>query len=366
MDIDSFDFDLFKRRILSFITAMRVDDEGTRYRYSRSCGQATLYASAYACMTLSLLGELENLSEAQRLSWISYFDGFQSREDGLFYDPVVDSSLFRSADWWGARHLTLHMINAYTQLGAMPKYPFNFLRAYYNKSFIASWIRAIDWSVAVPSANDVDNQIMNIGCLLQYQRDAWGDGDAAKAVEFLQELLAEHVSQATGMWGGYDSANRNQRSRMVQFAYHLFVFLLYDGVRVESVGKIISNALSTQNSLGGFGVKLNSSACEDIDSIDLLIRFAPLASDARQAVDNALRRAWKWVLANQLDDGGFVFRLFESFSYGHRETSAGANEGAMLPTWFRTLSLAYLAHYFKRRYDFQIISNPGYEFLTKF
>jgi hypothetical protein len=104
--------------------------------------------------------------------------------------------------------------------------------------------------------------------------------------------------------------------------------------------------LATQNRLGGFGVKLNSSACEDIDSIDILIRLSPLVPDRKVEIDAAMRKALHWVLCNQVGDGGFVFRLGEPLVYGHLETSSNKNQGAMFPPWFRTLSLAYLARHF--------------------
>ena len=47
-------------------------------------------------------------------------------------------------------------------------------------------------------------------------------------------------------------------------------------------------------------------------------------------------------MANQNPDGGYVFMRDVGFSYGHGLMSSGKNVSAMFPTWFRTLSLAYL------------------------
>ncbi len=60
-------------------------------------------------MTLSLLGDLENLPREMKYDWCQYFDSFQSADDGLFYDPLLDSTLYRTSDWWGSRHLALQM-----------------------------------------------------------------------------------------------------------------------------------------------------------------------------------------------------------------------------------------------------------------
>jgi hypothetical protein len=64
--------------------------------------------------------------------------------------------------------------------------------------------------------------------------------------------------------------------------------------------------------------KTLSIACENIDSIDILCRLAATVPDRRAEIDEALRKAVSWVLCNQVDDGGFVFRLYEPFTYGHR------------------------------------------------
>ncbi|MEB3147575.1 MAG: hypothetical protein VKL60_00955 [Sphaerospermopsis sp.] len=118
--------------------------------------------------------------------------------------------------------------------------------------------------------------------------------------------------------------------------------------------------MSTQNKFGGFGVKLNSSACEDIDSIDLLCRLAHLVPSRKQEIDSSLKLAFRWVLCNQVADGGFVFRLHEPFVYGHEQMTSQSNKGSMFATWFRILSLAYLARYFESS-PFYINYAPGLE-----
>lgn len=84
--------------------------------------------------------------------------------------------------------------------------------------------------------------------------------------------------------------------------------------------------------------------------------------DLGRIIHLSLRRAFIWVLANQVNDGGFVFRLYESFRYGSDNTSSKSNEGAMLPTWFRTLSLTYLARFLNTESGFVLTRCPGYEF----
>lgn len=357
---DSFDCHLVRRRVSGFLDTMKCDATVSfRYKYSALADRPTLYASAYACMTLSLLGLLDELPDESKKEWLAYFDSFQNEQDGLFYDPVVDGDAFRRFDWWGARHLALHMIAAYTALGGRPKFRFAFLDEY-DPGNIRGWLDRFNWNTPFSHAEDIDNKIMNIGCLLQYQRDVWEDKQAEASVEFLQQYLAERVNPETGMWGRYEYDDPSERSRMVQFAYHLFPLYFYDGIAIDAPAKVVDQVLATQNELGGFGVDVNSSACEDIDSIDILVRLAPCVPERKDDIDQALRSALEWVLCNQVDDGGFVFRLYEPLTYGHKEMASASNSGAMFPTWFRTLSLAYLAKHFALG-GFQIRRAPGLE-----
>ena len=359
----NFDLSQLRVAVQEFVDGLRADESGCHYRYAASCRVATLYASAYACMTYSLLGVLVKLGTAQKKRWLEYFDSFQSQADGLFYDSATTNEIFPDTDWWGARHLALHMINAYTDLGERPRYPFKFLSPYYDVDVIRGWLDAQEWDTNTIGLGDLDNRIMNIGCLLQFQRDQWVDAAAGDAVEYLKGYLLQKINPATGLWGGFNVDDPGQRSRMVQFAYHLFPLYFYDGFFGFDHERIVELVLRTQNPLGGFGVAPNSSACEDIESIDILIRLAPRVSEQRgKEIEIALVKAWQWVLCNQGADGGFVFRLFEPFAYGHEATSSAKNEGAMLPTWFRTLSLVYLSRHFSASHSMLITRCPGYEF----
>lgn len=341
IEVDSFDFDKFKNRILKFVRLMKCDMSPFAYHYSASSTEPTLYSSAYACMTLGLLGELDKLGVDKKIAWNEYFDSFQSPQDGLFYDPTVQNEIFNDTDWWGARHLALHMISAYTDLGARPRYMFKFLEEYYFPGTISRWLDNFDWHGISLGAGDVDNKIMNIGGLLQYQRDYWDDIRASTAVEELKFYLRKKINETNGIWGCDDLGDSRQRSRMVQFAYHIFPIFFYDGDYSFDFIKITPIVLATQNAYGGYGVMPNSSACEDIDSLDLLLNFIPkLDQKLKTAAMLSIKRGLNWVLLNQMNDGGFVFRLFSKFVYGHDQMHSVSNHGAFFPTWFRLLSIS--------------------------
>lgn len=351
-----------KRRVLGFVERCHAPEvHFAAYRYSQNTTVPTLYGSAYAAMIFSLLGEMPGLPEERRKEWVAYFDERQDAATGLFIDPVLDGEGFRIYDWWGARHLALHMVTAYNALGARTRYPFHFVREYYDTRRLRDWLDGFAWHGEISHAIDIDNRIMNVGCLMQYQRDFWDDAEAGAAVAFLQEYLAERINPVTGMWGGGDLTNPDVLSRVAQFAYHLFPLFFYDSIPLRHPEAIVRHVLRTQNESGGYGVPANSSACEDIDSIELLVRLADQVPQMKAEVDASLAKGLKWVMSNQMADGGFVFRQYEPFTYGHREMHSGSNIGAMFPTWFRTLSIALLARHMSID-GFTMRRAPGMEY----
>lgn len=360
---EQFNAELFRDNIVDFIYSNQINQKHFLYLYSFNCTKPTLYASSYALMTLGLLGEIKKLSESKKEEWRQYFDFYQNGDDGLFYDPAVHNIIFDNSDWWGARHLALHMISAYTHLDYRPKHQFKFLEKYYQPKAIQNWLDQYDWDTDSIGQMDADNKIMNIGCLLQYQRDFWNDIEAGKAVDFLKKYLRERINKTTGMWGNFNFNDNFQRSRMIQFAYHLFQIFFYDNDYNFDSQKIVKIALLTKNKVYGFGPNINSSACEDIDSIDIMIRLHKnLPPEMKFEVKDTITKAFNWVLLNQVKDGGFVFKLEEPFRYGSNETMSKKNVGAMMPTWFRTLSIVYMAKFLKIENQFLITNCPGYEF----
>ena len=65
-EVENFNFIDFKLKILNFIKSLQFGDEQFMFRYSLSVTKPTLYASVYALMTLSLLGEINKLSDQQK------------------------------------------------------------------------------------------------------------------------------------------------------------------------------------------------------------------------------------------------------------------------------------------------------------
>jgi hypothetical protein len=347
---------------LSFVEKMRIKTGNFGcFTYSVSCKEPLLYASIYACLTRYLYRDLGGLSEKNRQDWINYIQNGQA-EDGLFKDPAVKNQLAETEDWWGWRHLTLHAIMALTALNATAKRRFIFLDKFRSNGSMAKWIQSRNW---LENPANVSNEIQNCGALLQYARDFHGQQWTNDALNELFESLDRLQDSQTGLW-----VNRFDTSALlsvgVQTGYHIWLLYFYDHRPIRNKERIIDNCLKTQNKLGGFGPFLNSSACEDIDSIDPLARLFFLTSHRRTTIQCVMQHALAWIFAGMNKDGGFVFRRNEPFVYGHEKMFSGVNESALFPTWFRTLSLAYLSKVLPEsnvgRFDWQFLKCPGYQF----
>lgn len=352
-------YEEIKEQTLAFVASQKAGSHPAEYKYCNSCSMPNIYASAYACMMRSLYDDLKNLSDRDKQEWIEYFNAFQSQDDGLFRDPVIVNDIFEKEDWWGARHLACHLIAAYTDLGGKPKHDFYFLEPFYEPHYVVDWLESRDW---VARFDFVGNEVMNYGVLLQYSRDFFSNGDAGAGLKTMKEWLVKHIDANSGLWGQGPFDTPAKLSQGVQGAYHIYPLFFYDKDTIPYMEKIIDNVLHTQNKLGGFGVSLNSSACEDIDSIEPLIRFSEVTDYRKMEIDKALWKAFPWVLSNMNNDGGFVFRRNEGFVYGHPQMSSVANESSMFATWFRTLCLAYLVKYLERENGYCINRCPGYTY----
>jgi hypothetical protein len=323
-------------------------------------------------MTRSLYSDLDALSDSQRQAWADYFNRHQDA-DGLYRDPVIFGQGWYKGDpfWCGRPHLTCHVIVALTCLGGVAAKPFAVVKEFSDADKLARWMESRDWGERVGWSG---NEIMNLGTLLQYARDFHRDEPAGKAVTVMLDWLDTHwVNPKTGVWGTLDISDPVKRSHAVQAAYHWWPLYFYEARKPPYIPQALDTILATQNPMGGFGWGVHnttdpftSSACEDIDSIDPLVRLSSLTDYRKEDVRSALRRALPWVLKNQVSDGGFVFMLDRPFQYGHPELHGEKNRGAMFPTWFRTLCIAILGRGLRDspvgKYPWHFCRCPGYQF----
>lgn len=347
--------------VLDFLKSCTISNGSVVYtpRIKQGC----LYNDIYALLLMGLLHN-KGSKDAKICDSLIRKILLSPNADGLFRDKTINNEIAEAEDWWGWRHLTVHAINALAIFDAKAKKPFRILEPLYGKGKAENWISSLDWA---NNACNESNKIMNYGVMLQYDRDFHRIKEAGKALDEIFEWLDLNQDPKTGLWSNGSFQTPYEISIGVQTAYHIWILYFYDKHPIQYIEQCIDSCLKTQNKLGGFGVSLNSSACEDIDSIDPLCRFYFMTDYRKKDIEKALQKAIPWILANQNEDGGFVFKRFESFRYGHELMTTKTDESGMFPTWFRTLSLAYISkvipkHSLFAKIDFQFSSCPGYQF----
>jgi len=276
--------------------------------------------------------------------------------------------------WCGRPHLACHVVTALACLGGVAAKKLRWLDRWRNPDVLVRWLESRDWGQGVAWTG---NEIMNVGTLLQYSRDFHNDQEAGRSVQVLLEWLStNHINPESGLWGDIDTKVPIRRSHAVQAAYHWWTLYFYDRYPVPFMERAIDSVLATQNPLGGFGwgvhnpqEPFNSSACEDIDSIDPLCRMSALTEYRRNDVHEALAKAADWVLTNRMPDGGFVFMRDIPFEYGHPQLHGPRNTGAMFPTWFRMLSLALIGKTLPEhplaQVQWNFVECPGFQFYER-
>ena len=362
-----------RAKTLAYVERMRwTDGPYGAYRYAVGVPKPTLYSSTYAAMIRHLYRDLDSLSSAHRREWIDYLQLHQD-DDGLFRDPAIfDQGWYKDdPEWCGRRHLTCHVVTALACLGAVADRPMRFLEPFLDLKGLVRWMESRRWQ---DRPDFVGNEVLNVGTLLQYARDFQKDPRCGVTVKtMLDWMTSHHMNSASGLWGGLDLNDPKELSRAVQGAYHFWLLYFYDGIEIPHADRAVDHLLRTQNAAGGFGQgvhnpgnPLNSSACEDIDSIDPLARLMTARSYRRDDIRKTLRRALTHILRNQNPDGGFVFMRDVAFEYGHPLMASGVNVSAMFPTWFRTLTLAYLGKVLPESivgsFDWQFSGCPGLQF----
>jgi len=358
----SWSYDAEKARLLACLEKRRAG--AFTYTFSISASVPTVYSSAYACMILGLVGELETLSAKDRRKWADYFDSFQSEKDGFFRDPALMDGGFESGGaWgggWGMWHLAAHLAIVYGRLGFRPKHRLTFLDPFFDPAHLETWLGRFDFSANVWSQS---NHIMNLYSLLEFARDFMGETRAGPPLERIAEWLLERQNAATGMWHTYDASAYPNLGDAIRGAYHFFPLFSYENRSVPFRERVIDAVLSSQNSWGAFeNEKCPAGACEDIDAVEPLVRFSRMTGYRREEALLSARRSLVWVFSCRNADGGYESSPENGCAYGgHPFTSSAPGESNLFATWFRTLTIAYLADFTGLPNGYQVGRFPGYE-----
>lgn len=336
-EITPLSLERIRRGALEFAANLRHSSSGQQqYVYKSGAPKPILYASIYALLIRHLLGELRNMSTTQKDNWASYINSYQGA-DGMYRDPVIANTIAESEDWWGWRHLTLHALMALSALGSKPRYYLEFVSLIDTASKARNWLSSLDWGARTSFTS---NTVQNFCAAMQYARDFQGADHLEAPVKEILAGLRERCCPATGLWGNGIDDPRAALSEGVQAGYHFWLLFWYDRMDVPFPEKAFDSILRLQNRLGGFGLThVNTSACQDIDGLDPLVRLA-FSLKKEEQIHATVRRSLEWIASNFNDDGGAVFQRYASFVYGHELMSSKPNESTLFSTWFRLLSIA--------------------------
>ena len=209
------------------------------------------------------------------------------------------------------------------------------------------------------------NYFMNLYTALQYSRDWMNDTRAGAAIEVMAEWLLGCQSPESGLWHRRKIEDMSVADRLsaVRGAYHFYPLFEYDKIEVPHRERVIDFILPLQNRWGAFAQEEScSGACEEIDALEPLIRFANETGYRTVDVKAVVMRSLIWCLSARCQDGGFSFYPCAGQAYGgHPLTTNLTGESSLFATWFRTLTLAYQLRYLGIPNSFEIGRYPGYE-----
>jgi hypothetical protein len=340
--------------VLNYIENCRIQP-GTWQFASTAGGPETLYGSCFAVMLRHYIGDLDSLSQFEKDSWAEYINSWQDAKTGYYRGPELAENrltLKKHSLEHLTQHLTIHVLPALNLLGHQPVYPLSFAHPFADTDYLSKWVKQRDWRDAWLEGNN----LIIAGQLLIYLRDVENISSADSALQYYFDWLDEQVDPQTGFWGsnGYCSA-----LEALYGGYHQLLIYYYENHPIKYPEKMVDLALSLQHPNGSFNPAGNSGACEDVDTIDILVNLYKMFDYKRPQIRRALRKGAEYVLSMLQPDGGFIFRKDRQFMHmGIQDTYSKANVSNLFPTWFRLHTFALIGEV--------ITDDPLFEWPWKF
>lgn len=301
-------------------------------------GTTTLYGTCYAWLALYYLGKDHYLSKEVFCKFVS---SYQDSETGLFEGPELREYEIIQGIMHDRHHLMLHQTcSAVLPLIQLLNIEPIYIKTAYkfcNSDFLIEWLNKIDWKNAWFEGNN----ILFVAQLMVYLREFENLSSANDALNLWFSWLDKFVDYATGLWGtnGYCSP-----MEAVYGGYHQLLVYYYENHPLPNAQGLVDTVLNLQHLDGGFNPNGNSGACEDVDSVDILVNCYKRINYRRVEIRHALRRCLKHILSTQNSDGGFPYNRNQPQSHmGIPATEAGPNVSCTFPTWFRIHTLALIA-----------------------
>ncbi len=320
---------------LGFLRSLHdPETSGTR---SVPGGPVTLYGTCYASLGQFYLGADDIMSEKTR----AFIAKCQDPETGLMIGPELIDFEPPTGVMHGREHLLFHLTCAAAptcqHFGIPLSHPIKAAHRFCDLDYLRQWMDQRD----LRNAWFEGNNILFVGQLLIYLRDVERHTKAQPALDAWFHWLDTHVDPGNGLWGtnGYCSP-----LEAVCGGYHQLLVYYHENHPLTSPDGMVDTVLGLQHADGGFNPSGNAGACEDVDSVDILVNLYKRFGYRRADIRFALRRCMRHILATQNPDGGFPYNRDCSQSHmGIPGTSAPPNVSTMFPTWFRIHSLALMA-----------------------
>jgi hypothetical protein len=311
-----------------------LHDEATGGIRSVPGGPATLYGTCYGLLARHYLGERVEIPERTR----QFIEQGQDPQTGLFTGPELRNFQARPGALHDREHLQFHLtcaaLPACEQFGIRVLHPLTEVLRFCDRDHLQAWLQARDLRRAWFEGNN----LLFAGQLLVYARDRLADPRAPAALDTWFAWLDRHADPATSLWG---SNGMCSMAEAVYGGYHQLLVYYHEMRPVANPAGLVDAVLGLQHADGGFSPGGNAGACEDVDSVDILVNQYKQTDHRRREIRGALRKCIRHILAQQNPDGGFPYTRHRAQTHmGIPGTDAPANVSAMFPTWFRIHTLA--------------------------
>ncbi|MDZ4404498.1 prenyltransferase/squalene oxidase repeat-containing protein [Prosthecobacter sp.] len=311
--------------------------QGEGLASSKPGGPITLYGTCYAILGLHFLGEDEPVMDNVR----RFVTSAQDSESGLLIGPELVGFEAAPGVMHDRGHLLMHLTCSVLpfcqQFSIQLKHPIFEAHKFCDQSYLEQWMKSRNWRHAWFEGNN----ILFVGQLLVYLRDTEMHPGAGAALDSWFQWLDRTMDPATGLWGtnGFCSP-----MEAVYGGYHQLLVYYHQNHLLPHIRGLVDTVLKLQHYDGGFNPNGNAGACEDVDSVDILIHCYKRLDYRRAEIRHALRRCLRHILATQNPDGGFPYsRDWPQTHMGIPGTDAAPNVSCSFPTWFRIHTLALIA-----------------------
>ena len=262
------------------------------------------------------------------------------RPDGVFRIPGMDPAdvfkkpdpgeTWRYVDW----HVTSYALAAIEALSPGTPPVLDFVRPYLDGLTLKAWLSDRD----LRDPWQEGNNIVNLGgFLMAMHRHGQGpDGEVQHAMEVLFDWHDRLQEPSTGFWG-VNQTDPTGALHAMAGSMHNFHLWYATGRSLPYQDRAIDYALGQPTSA--------SSACIDVDLIDLLVHGHALRCHRHAEIAAWCRAKLSSLMAIQQPDGGFYdevsgMRRQDGWVRGYAEAQGLSNTFA---TWFRWIAIAMAA-----------------------